>query len=300
MQKRLIVTGSDEKYFRILWSFIRSIKYFEETRHIDCVVIDAGLTQDQKAKLAELHVPVAEIGWGFPFIEGDLAKSLPQRVKCLTARPFLPKLFPGYDQYLWMDADTWIQSGKALQPFIAAADTADIAIVPELHHLSDYLYDADSLPRTRHRHIYGLTYGPEIGHKLSMLPVHNAGVFAARADSPLWDKWRDEMGRAIVRSQILNCDQAALNQLIYTRSLTAARLPAEYNWVCSALAPSWDGDRGVFVSPGPLPRRIQVMHITGAALSQDLHDIPCHQGGVVSRSLLCPFPQVVLDGQPAP
>lgn len=299
MGKVAIITGADEKYFNILWSFLRSIKFFEETRNIDCYAINAGLNDRQKKKLDEIQVPAVEIGWGFSFIEGDLAKSLPQRVKCLTARPFLPDLFPGYDHYFWMDADTWIQSGKALTPFVAAADTADIAIVPELHHLNDYLYDADSLPRTRHRHIYGLVYGPEAGHRLSMLPVHNAGVFAARADSPLWGLWRDEMGKAIVRSQILNCDQAALNQLLYSRALTAARLPPEYNWVCSAIPPSWDRDRGAFVSPGPLPRRIQVMHITGAALLQELHDIPCHQGGIVSRSLLCPFPQVVLDGRPS-
>lgn len=295
MKRSLIVSGSDEKYFDILWGFVRSIRYFEETREIDCVVIDAGLSPVQKEKLADLRVTVASIGWGFPFISGDVAKSLPLRVKCLTARPHLPDFFPGYDHYLWMDADTWIQSGKALAPFVAAADTADIAIVPELHHLSSYLYDPDSLPRLRHRHIYGLAYGAEIGQRLSMLPVHNAGVFAARADSPLWERWRQEMGETIIRSQVMNCDQATLNQLLYTRRLTAARLPAEYNWVCSALAPHWDVEEGRFISPGPLPRRIEVMHITGAALNQDGHDIQCRQGGSVHRSLLCPFPPVMLD-----
>ncbi|MEZ5919051.1 MAG: hypothetical protein R3D66_03785 [Alphaproteobacteria bacterium] len=28
----------------------------------------------------------------------------------LRLPPFLPQIFPGYDVYFWMDADTWVQS----------------------------------------------------------------------------------------------------------------------------------------------------------------------------------------------
>lgn len=295
----LIVTGSDQKYFEVLWSFLRSLKYFEETRHIDCIVIDAGLSTEQKERLESIQVKFAEIGWGFPFMDiFDIAK-LPQHTKCLTARPFLPSMFPGYSHYVWMDADTWIQSGKSVRAFLEAAKDGDLAIVPELHHAFEYLYRPNDASRASHRYVYHACYGKETGDILSMLPVHNAGVFAARAESPLWSEWSREMGECIKRARFLNCDQASLNFLIYNRNLTAARLPAEFNWVCSSQLPEWDGDEGVFVSPGLLPRRIEVMHVTGAALSQKWHDIRCRQGGTVQRSLLAPFPQVVPDGPTA-
>lgn len=295
----LIVTGSDKNYFEVQWSFLRSLKYFEETRHIDCIVIDAGLTPEQKARLESIGVKSAEVGWGFPFMDSfDIAK-LPQHLKCLTARPFLPSMLPGYSHYIWMDADTWIQSGKSVGVFLEAAKDADLVIVPELHHTFEYLYHTNNASRASHRFIYNSCYGKETGDILSMLPVHNAGVFAAKAESPLWSEWSREMGECVMRARFLNCDQASLNSLIYNQKLTAARLPAEFNWVCSSQTPEWDRKEGIFVSPGPLARRIEVMHVTGAALSQKWHDIRCRQGGTVQRSLLSPFPQVVPDSSPA-
>lgn len=222
-------------------------------------------------------------------------EKLPQHMKCLTARPFLPTMFPGYSHYMWMDADTWIQSDRVALTFLTAAEHADVAIVPELHHTFEYLYRPNDAARASHRYIYQSCYGKETGEILSMLPVHNAGVFAARAESPLWSEWSREMGDAMTRARFVNCDQASLNFLIYNQKLTAARLPAEFNWVCSSQLPHWDREEGVFVSPGALPQRIEVMHVTGAALSQKWHDIGCRQGGTIQRSLLSPFPQVVLE-----
>jgi len=297
--KPLIVTGSDQKYFEVLWSLLRSLKYFEESRQIDCVVIDAGLTSEQKTKLGEIGVKSAEIGWGFPFMDIFDITKLPQHTKCLTARPFLPSMFPGYSHYIWMDADAWIQSGKSVRTFLESSKDADLAIVPELHHTFEYLYRPNHASRTSHRYVYHACYGKETGDILSMLPVHNAGVFAARVESPLWSEWSREMGECIMRARFFNCDQASLNFLIYNCKLTTARLPAEFNWVCSSQVPEWDREESSFVSPGPLPRRIEVMHVTGAALSQKWYDIQCRQGGTVQRSLLSPFPQVVPNGSPA-
>ena len=39
--------------------------------------------------------------------------------KALTARPFLPRYFPGFDLYLWIDGDCWVQQGDAIALFLA-------------------------------------------------------------------------------------------------------------------------------------------------------------------------------------
>ena len=290
MGKVALITGSDAKYFDLLWSLVRSIRHFDEARKCDVVALDAGLHEPQKQRLREVGVKVADVGWGFPFITEEVGAKLPQHLKCLIVRPFLPTAIPGYDYYMWLDADTWLQSDEAISAYISAANSADIAITPEIHHLYEYLYDLGNSTRSSHYTIYERVYGADIAKILAVLPILNAGVFAARADSPLWELWKEEMGNAMQRSNAVNCDQVTLNRLLHSKRLLAARLPPELNWICASQEPLWDSERGIFVTPGPRPRRIEVMHVTGAALAQDTGEVPCLQGGTVARSLLCPYP----------
>ena len=53
--------------------------------------------------------------------------------KALTARPFLPRYFPGFDLYFWIDADCWVQQGDAIALFLRAARTGALAAAPEIH-----------------------------------------------------------------------------------------------------------------------------------------------------------------------
>lgn len=290
MEKVALITGSDRKYFDLLWSLVRSIKHFDETRKYDVVALDAGLSESQKKMLRDAGVTVSDVGWGFPFITEDVGAKLPQHMKCLVVRPFLPVVLPGYDYYMWLDADTWLQSDDVISTYIAAARSADISITPEVHHLYDYLYDLGNATRSSHYTIYERAYGTERAQVLGVLPILNAGVFSARANSPLWELWRQEMSDVMLRANALNCDQVTLNRLLHRKQLQAARLPPELNWICTAQTPIWDKDRGIFVTPGPRPRRIEVMHVTGAALGQDRGEVPCLQGGTVPQSLLCPYP----------
>ena len=43
----------------------------------------------------------------------------------MTARPFLRDYFPGYDGYMWMDADTWAQTPDAINTMLAGVATDD-------------------------------------------------------------------------------------------------------------------------------------------------------------------------------
>ena len=68
--------------------------------------------------------------WDFDFPGRDKLKD---GYKALTARPFLPRYFPGFDLYFWIDADCWVQQGDAIALFLAAARTGALAVAPEIH-----------------------------------------------------------------------------------------------------------------------------------------------------------------------
>lgn len=299
MGKVALITGSDSKYFDLLWSLVRSIRHFDVAHKYDIVALDAGLDEQQKKMLRDVEVKVSEVGWGFPFITEENSAKLPQHLKCLVVRPFLPEVVPGYDYYMWLDADTWLQSDQAISAYISAAGSTDIAITPEVHYLYNHLYDLGNSARSSHYTIYEIVYGPDMARVLGVLPIFNAGVFAARANSPLWELWKNEMGEAMQRVNAINCDQVTLNRLVHNKQLLAAPLPPELNWICAARTPIWDNNHGVFMSPGLRPHRIEVMHITGAALSRVRDEVRCIQGGTVARSLLCPYPLRSDEGQPA-
>lgn len=299
MGRVALITGSDAKYFDLLWSLVRSIRHFDEDHKYDIVTLDVGLHEPQRQMLLDAGVKVVEVGWGFPFITEESGAKLPQHLKCLIVRPFLPEVIPGYEYYMWLDADTWVQSDQAISTYISAAGSTDIAITPEIHYLYEYLYDLGNASRSSHYTVYEKFYDTEKAKILSVLPIFNAGVFAARANSPLWERWKNEMSEAMQRAKAVNCDQVTLNRLLHSRQLVTAPLPPELNWICTAKAPIWNNDQGVFMTPGFRPHRIEVMHITGAALSSIRSEVRCLQGGTVARSLLCPYPLRSGGGQPA-
>ena len=51
----------------------------------------------------------------------------------LTERPFMKDYFPGYENYIWMDADTEVLDINGIKNLILGVEDKDIAIVPEIN-----------------------------------------------------------------------------------------------------------------------------------------------------------------------
>jgi hypothetical protein len=51
MQKNVIISLADAKYFDLLDELVDSIRYFRQSEKIDICILDAGLTEDQLLKL---------------------------------------------------------------------------------------------------------------------------------------------------------------------------------------------------------------------------------------------------------
>ena len=53
--------------------------------------------------------------------------------KLLTERPFIKDYFPGYEKYIWLDADTYVLQDEFIDNLDQATISKDIAIAPEIN-----------------------------------------------------------------------------------------------------------------------------------------------------------------------
>ena len=49
-------------------------------------------------------------------------------LKSQVSRAFLPKYFPGYNKYLWIDADAWVNSWDAIELYFKGCENKKLSI----------------------------------------------------------------------------------------------------------------------------------------------------------------------------
>ena len=101
MKKNVIVSLADSNYFPLLDELINSIKRFKESEKIAICVLDAGLTQEQKDLLSKKVDEIKKANWDIEVPEFKVKGK--EWLKSQVSRAFLPKYFPNYDKYLWID-----------------------------------------------------------------------------------------------------------------------------------------------------------------------------------------------------
>ena len=106
MKKNVIVSLADANYFPLLEELVDSIKSFEESRNIAICILDAGLTQEQKEKLKKKVDEIKPAEWDINVPDYKVKNK--EWLKSQVSRAFLPKYFPNYQKYLWIDCDAWV------------------------------------------------------------------------------------------------------------------------------------------------------------------------------------------------
>ena len=252
-ERAIAITGGDAAYFDLMRDCIESLQATEPGRALALGVLDCGLTEEQRDWCRERGAVLVVPQWDFDFPGRD---SLKDGYKALTARPFLPRYFPGFDLYLWIDGDCWVQRGDAID---GAAFEA--------------CFDKDTAER------------------LIRYPLINAGVFALAADAPHWQGWAGLLGEALQRSTNMT-DQVALNVLVYDRGFSCEPLPSRCNWPVHHATPAWDAARGLFVEPAMPYEALGILHLTiytKRLPTLDVREIAGAQAGQVrARSLRWP------------
>jgi tetratricopeptide (TPR) repeat protein len=283
-----LVTAADAGYAPYLRGMIETLMRHAGPHPPAICVLDLGLDQASLAWLTMLSATVVQPGWDIDFPDRD---TTPETFKAMTARPFLPKHFPGYDLYLWMDADTWVQDPRWLDDFLLSALLGRLAVVPEISpaYLRQYQTLADNGKRvdeqTWRRRAYALCYDESTGEALAERPTLNSGVFALRADAPHWRVWQQSLNQALAKVRYPLVEQTAFNHAVYTKRLLTALLPATANWQTHRRLPFIDPRTGLLCEPYPPHEPLGIIHVTGPE-KQRRHTLLRLDGIQVSRSML--------------
>ena len=287
-EKTIAITGGDAAYFDLLRECVGSLRATPEGQTMALGILDCGLTGEQRAWLAAQGAIFVAPAWDFDF---PARARLKDGYKALTARPFLPRYFPGFDLYFWIDADCWVQQGDALALFQRAARTGALAVAPEIHRSMRHYRHAWKEFSTVNGAAYEAAFGRETAERLIRYPLINAGVFALQAGAPHWRGWADLLGYALQRSADMT-DQIALNVLVYDHGFACEPLPSRCNWPVHHATPAWDAERNLFVEPAMPYEPLGILHLTIHTKRLETLDVRelggSHAGEVRARSLRWP------------
>ena len=130
MKKNTIVSLADVNYFELLNELIDSIIRFEKSKDIAICILDAGLTKNQKSILSDKVDEIKSAEWD---IDVPLIKVMGKEwLKSQVSRAFLPKYFPNYEKYLWIDCDAWVNDWSSIELYFEACENGKLGITQTL------------------------------------------------------------------------------------------------------------------------------------------------------------------------
>ena len=277
----IIASAADSGYFPLLQDAVASVRALN--RDVAIGVLDLGLAAAERDWLQERAACVVRPDWDIDF-PGQ--KSTPETLKAQVARPFLPRHFPGYEMYFWLDADAWVQEWRIVELYCAAAGRDKLAIVPEIDRAYKRHYKRPKVfGMTLAWKCYREAFGWRIADRLGRNPMVNCGVFALHRDAPHWQVWAGLLARVLQRTRFFYVEQIALNYAIFAEHLPANLLPAYCNWMPGDAPPAVDDRRGMFVEPYAPHETIGVMHLAGSEQKTHRFRLQRLEGGTIETGL---------------
>ena len=183
-------------------------------------------------------------------------------------RPELPRIIAGYDYYMWIDSDVWLQDLSSLKVFRSAAETKHGAavVVPTIDCTYGILLEDCTRFTTYAQEWYEPLYGPAIAKEFSRKTIFNSGMFCMAASSQLWDAWRHELGK-VRYGEIKNdfskhlAEQTCFNYLLHTTKNYSV-LDATFNYNLHLGCARRNPDTGKVTTIQEIEREILVVHLT--------------------------------------
>jgi hypothetical protein len=247
-----IVTGATSGYVSLLEELLLNLSHLSVHDKFDVHVFDIDFTPEQADLIRRFPVNLRRI-------ESDpLPISCPDTKRhhlISTIRPRLRDVFRGYDIYVYLDVDVWLQDRIALEGLVSAAEDKALVLVPE----SPSVYGASIKSPWQRKH--ERFYGNEIASRMTDRMTWNGGVLALHADSPAWDVWASEYQAVIERTgEWFGGAQSAFTYLDMIEAIRIRSLPVVYNWLVAYAPPHWDSVAGCFVSPKVPHEKILLVH----------------------------------------
>ena len=295
MKKNVIVSLADSNYFELLNELIDSIKRFDESKNVAICILDAGLTEDQKLKLSQKVDDIKSAEWDIK-VSAFKVKGK-EWLKSQVSRAFLPKYFPGYEKYLWIDADAWVNKWEALDLYFKGSNANKLAISTSADRSYGRVLRADwligSIAKVKsqnYKHAKSSGFSETVARKIALMPHLNIGVFCLNADAPHWVVWQKNLKQALSSGKIFGSEQVAMNIAIYVDDLEIEILPAYCNWTLIYRL-KFDTVNNTLVEPYLPNHEIGIIHLAGKTSDvvrfnkNHLSEIKTLEGKIIKKSL---------------
>jgi hypothetical protein len=258
-----IVTGADDGYAPLADDLIASVRAHRALDGIDLSLISTGMSPPVLERLRPRVENLADGAWNIDAAgrrAGD-RDWLMARVNKLFTRDY----FPGYDVYIWIDADAWVCDPEAIDWLLAGVRRAGLAVG----------YDdtpTGPIPLDIRGHVGGLalarTYcmkharrarlGADVVRRLAQVRPFNNGVFALAGDAPHWPVIQGHMSRLVRHGRIFGSNQMAIVMAVHLDGLPVAMMPHACNYLD---VPRVCAKTGAFVEAEIPHRPVGILHL---------------------------------------
>ena len=266
MKKNVIVSLADANYFQLLNELIDSIVRFEESKNVAICILDAGLTEEQRNILSKKVDEIKTADWDID-VPGYKVKGK-EWLKSQVSRAFLPKYFPKYKNYLWIDCDAWVQDWPSVELYFKACEKGKLGITqtmgPGYKVMSKvkWLFGKLAIIKSQNfKHALSSNIDISKSRKLAFAPHINIGVFSLQKNSPCWEVWQKNLRQTLKSGKIFGSEGLAINLSVYVDEVDTEFLPLNCNWIASNLLPKYDSIQKTFVEPYLPNNKIGIMHL---------------------------------------
>ena len=266
MKKNVIVSLADANYFPLLDELVDSIKRFKQSEDVAICILDAGLKQDQRDNLSKKVDEIKNAEWDIE-VPGYKVKGK-EWLKSQVSRAFLPKYFPNYEKYLWIDCDAWVNDWSCVELYFKACDDGKLGITQtigpgyKITSKVNWLFGKLALIKSQNfKHAVKSKISYADARKLAFAPHINIGVFSLEKDSKGWSTWQNNLEKTLKAGNIFGSEGLAINMSVYIDNLETEFLPLNCNWITSNLLPKYDQKQSTFVEPYLPNYKIGIMHL---------------------------------------
>jgi len=299
MKKNVIVSLADANYYPLLSELIDSIKRFEESRDIAICILDAGLSDQQKGELSPKVDEIKSAEWDIEVPDSKIKGR--EWLKSQVSRAFLPKYFPNYEKYLWIDCDAWVNDWQSIELYFKACEHAKLGITQtigpgyKITSNVNWVFGKLAIIKSQNfKHAVKSKISYKKARKLAFAPHINIGVFSLEKNSTTWEKWQENLKQTLKGGDIFGSEQLAMNMSVYIDNVETEFLPLNCNWITSNLLPKFDEVNNTFVEPYLPNYKIGIMHLAAGIwkdnkdmrLNKEIEiDIKTLQGKILNKSL---------------
>ena len=277
MKKNVIVSLADANYFPLLNELVDSIKRFEESENVAICILDAGLEKEQIEKLSKKVDEIKPAEWDIE-VPGYKVKGK-EWLKSQVSRAFLPKYFPSYEKYLWIDCDAWVNDWNSVDLYFKACNNGKLGITQtigpgyKITSKVNWLFGKLALIKSQNfKHAVKSKIGYADARKLAFAPHINIGVFSLEKNSNGWSVWQNNLSKTLKAGNIFGSEGLAINMSVYIDDLETEFLPLNCNWITSNMLPKYDEKHSIFVEPYLPNYKIGIMHLA-AGIWKDGRDM---------------------------